>query len=423
MLKEKNHKYYIDDVSIEELADAYGTPLYVYDISQIKANIQELRDSFLNKYENTTVSYAGKAFLCQAMVELIEDEGLNLDLVSGGELYTALQSQFPPKRIELNGNNKLYEELELAIQHKVGKIIVDGFGEIEILRELTEKYQQDVELLFRVTPGVDAHTHEYISTAKVDSKFGFPPEEVLGVLQSINRDPHLTFRGFHFHIGSQLFDSKIYVKAFEALLPLFQETIHTIGPIKEINVGGGFGINYTDEKRQPYSYFLDPLMEKIEEFFHSLHLSRPNITIEPGRSIVGDGGYTLYRGGAIKNIKGVRKYVSIDGGMTDNIRPALYGAQYKAVVDGKSGEEEVVTLCGKCCESGDLIIEDISLPSIDRGDLIMVFSTGAYGYSMASNYNHLPRPAVVFVEKDRHQIVVQREKYEDLMSRDHSWRV
>lgn len=420
MLIQNKNNLFIDQVSVEDLARSYGTPLYVYDLSVIRNHFAELRSSFLERYENTTVSYAAKAFFCKGMAELVKEENCNLDVVSGGELFVALQSGFPAKRIEFNGNNKLYEELELAIQHKVGKIIVDGLDEFAMIEEIAQKYDQSVSVLLRITPGVDAHTHDYISTAKVDSKFGFPVDEVLPLVESLKNYPHIHFRGYHFHIGSQLFENDIYLKALDAIFPLIQKTIQTMGELEELNIGGGFGIQYTNEERPSYEFFLAPVMEKITDFFAPLQKNRPNITIEPGRSIVGDAGYTIYSAGSVKNIEGVRKYVSIDGGMTDNIRPALYGAKYLAFVEGKGTQqsEETVTICGKCCESGDIIIRDISLPPISRGDLLLIPSTGAYGYSMSSNYNNLLKPAVVFVEGSHHRLVVKRQSYEQLMEND-----
>lgn len=420
MLNQNKNYLFLDQVSIEQLAKDYGTPLYVYDVSTMRDHFAELRKSFLEKYDNTTVSYAAKAFFCKAMAELVQEEHCNLDVVSGGELFVALNSGFPPERIELNGNNKLYEELELAISHQVGKIIVDGFGELDMIEEIAAKYNHTVSVLFRITPGVDPHTHDYISTAQVDSKFGFPVDEVLDHVRSLSHYPHIHFRGYHFHIGSQLLENEIYLKALDAVFPLIKETVESVGELEELNIGGGFGIQYTDEIRPGYDFFLAPVMEKITNFFAPLQKTRPNITIEPGRSIVGDSGYTIYRAGSIKNIESVRKYVSIDGGMTDNIRPALYDAKYRAYVDGKYSHEnlETVTICGKCCESGDIIVKDIALPEISRGDLIVIPSTGAYGYAMASNYNNLRKPAVVFVEGDKHRLVVRRQSYEQLMEND-----
>ncbi|SHH48314.1 diaminopimelate decarboxylase [Anaerosphaera aminiphila DSM 21120] len=420
-MEEKNNTLYIDDASTTYLAEKYGTPLYVYSVSEIKDRIGELKKDFLNKYENTTVSYASKAFLTKAMAKLISDEGINLDVVSGGELYIALSAKFPPERIEFNGNNKLYDEIELAVKNNVGKIIIDGASELPMIEEAAKKYNKKVNVLYRVTPGIDAHTHEYISTGKLDSKFGFPIDEVIGEVKKANASEYVNFIGYHFHIGSQLFENDIYLKALDIVFKLIEDTISEIGEnIQELNIGGGFGITYTDEKRPPFSFFLEPIMNKINTYFNSKNLKRPIITIEPGRSVVGEAGYTLYTVGSIKNVEGIRKYVAIDGGMTDNIRPALYDAKYRAIVaNNVNGSNlETVTICGKCCESGDIIITDAEIPATNTGDLICIPSTGAYGYSMSSNYNSLLKPAIVFVEKGKDTLVLKRQTYKDLVRND-----
>ncbi len=416
MLSVKDNNILIDNVDLRELKEVYGTPLYIYSVSSIKDRIAELKRDFLDKYEKTTVSYAAKAFICKSLVHILSEEDLNLDVVSGGELYIALKSGFDPEKIEFNGNNKLPEEIDMAVENNVGKIIIDGSREISLISAAAEKYNKKVNVLFRITPGVDAHTHKYIQTAAVDSKFGFNVDEVLGKVKEVINNDNFNFLGYHYHLGSQLFDNDVYLKALGIAIDLIEKTRKLTGNyIEELNIGGGFGITYTDEERKPYSYFLDPVMEKINSHFKSKK-DRPRITIEPGRSIVGEAGYTLYTAGNIKDIENVRKYVSIDGGMTDNIRPALYGAKYDAVVVNKTEDkdEEVVTICGKCCESGDIIIRDISLPKIETGDLILIKSTGAYGFSMSSNYNSLLRPPVVFAESGQHFLAVKGQSFEDL---------
>ncbi|WP_138159997.1 diaminopimelate decarboxylase [Peptoniphilus catoniae] len=414
MFTKKDNILHIDGVSVTELKKEYGTPLYIYSVNDIKDRISELKKDFLNKYENTTVSYAAKAFICKSLLDIIAKEGLNLDVVSSGELYIALASGFDPKKIEFNGNNKLYEEIDMAVKNGVGKIIVDGSGEVEMIERACKKYSTKTNVLFRITPGVDTKTHKYIQTAMVDSKFGFNLIDVLEEVKKLKNDPFINFIGYHYHLGSQLFDNTVYLKATDIAIDLIEKTKDLTGSyIKELNIGGGFGINYTDEKRKPYSYFLDPVMEKLKGHFAD---NTPSVTIEPGRSIVGEAGSTLYTVGNIKDIKGIRKYVALDGGMTDNIRPALYGAKYTALVANKTDEDsiETVTLCGKCCESGDILIKDIKLPQIESEDLILIKSTGAYGFSMSSNYNSLRRPAVVFTENSNHYLAVKRQDYKDL---------
>lgn len=407
----------IDGVSIQTLKETYGTPLYIYSVNGMKEKISELKRDYLNKYENTTAAYAAKAFLCQAMAKFIDDEGLNLDVVSGGELAIALSAGFPAEKIEFNGNNKLESEIEFAVQNDVGKFIIDGSDELPIISHYANKYSKVVNVLFRITPGIDAHTHEYIQTANMDSKFGFNLTDVLKFVAIAHNDKNINFLGYHFHLGSQLFENEIYTMALDAVAKLIKQTEELIGgPLKELNIGGGFGITYTDEERKPYSFFLDPVMNKLDDMYKNS--TRPHISIEPGRSIVGDSGYTLYTVGNIKEIPNIRKYIAVDGGMTDNIRPALYDAKYTALTNSNSDEIEDVRIVGKCCESGDILIREIALNKLKRGDLLLVKSTGAYGYSMSSNYNSLPRPAVVFTENGTHRLVVRRETYEDLVLRD-----
>jgi diaminopimelate decarboxylase len=424
---------YFDDVNLPELAAEYGTPLYVLSRTQIRERIAELRFDFLDKYPNAQAAYASKAFLARAMCEIIDEEGLSLDVVSGGELYTAVQAEFPAGRIEFHGNNKLYDELDMAIDYGVGLIIIDAFGELEMIEELAQKYKKKVNILFRINPAVDTDTHEYISTGFKGSKFGFPAggEVTQGLLKRALDSPHVTLKGIHFHIGSQLFENKSHLDALSVALQMFKDVRDLYGyELPRINIGGGFGIRYTHEdERKPYRYFLSPVMDRVKEFCQVNSLTEPVIVVEPGRSIVGDAGLTLYTVGAIrgaydaegtKKADGTKKYVSIDGGMPDNIRPALYGARYEAVIAGKADtpKDDIVTIVGKCCETGDLIIDDAELQVAQRGDIIAVFSTGAYGYSMASNYNKLPVPAVVLVENGSARLIVRRQTYADMMSRD-----
>lgn len=343
-----------------------------------------------------------------------------VDVVSGGELYTALAAGFPPERIEFNGNNKLPGELELAVDRGVGRIIVDGAHELEAIEALCAARGKRMKVLYRVTPGVKADSHDYIVTGKKDSKFGFPLDEdvIYPAVERAVAAPHVDFLGFHFHIGSQLFDASPYLQAVEAVLELVRQVRDRFGVrVSELNLGGGFGITYTTEERRPYRYYLDPMLERIAACFDALELPRPAVVIEPGRSIVGDAALSLYTVGAIKEIAGVRKYVAVDGGMTDNIRPALYQAVYRGILANKAdaAPAETVTVCGKCCESGDILLRDAALPAAESGDILAVLSTGAYGYSMASNYNSNPIPAVVLVKDGRDELMVRRQSYEDLI--------
>jgi diaminopimelate decarboxylase len=358
------------------------------------------------------------------MCKIIEREGLCLDVVSGGELYTAIKADFPAERIEFNGNNKSLEELELAIDYNIGRIIVDGFDELDIIEDICRKKGKKTNILYRITPGVKSDSHDYIVTGKKDSKFGFPLDDdvIFPAIEKAINSPYVNFLGLHFHVGSQLHTNESHLKALNITLKLIKDLIERYDyVIKELNVGGGYGIRYTDaDDRKPYAYFLDPIMEQIEEFSKNMNITRPDVVVEPGRSIVGEAGITLYTIGTIKDIKGVRKYVSVDGGMTDNIRPALYQAKYEGLIANKAGEprNDLVTISGKCCESGDILIKDIYLPKAERGDILAVFSTGAYCYAMASNYNKNPMLATVLVKEGKSQVIVKRQTYEHMIANE-----
>lgn len=422
--EEKNGVLYFDGCNTVDLAKKYGTPLYVISETFISAKCAEIRDNFLTKYERTRAAYAGKAFLTLAMCKVIEKEGLCIDVVSGGELYTAVKADFPSEKIELNGNNKSVEEIEMAVDYNIGRIIIDGLDELSIIENVCRIKNKKINVLYRITPGVKSDSHDYIVTGKKDSKFGIPLDDeiIFPAVERAVKSEYVNFMGFQFHIGSQLNDNEPYLKALEVTLKIMKDVIDKYGcVIPEINVGGGFGISYADgDIRRPYSYFLDPIMERIERFAEALNIERPIVAIEPGRSIVGEGGITLYSVGAVKEIPGIRKYVSVDGGMTDNIRPALYQAKYEAVAANKANEEktDIVTICGKCCESGDVLIRDAHVASLERGDILAVFSTGAYGYSMASNYNKNTIPAVVMVKDGESRLIVRRQTYEDMIKNE-----
>jgi diaminopimelate decarboxylase len=406
------------------LAKKYGTPLYVMSETAIVDKCKEIRDTFLNKYERTRAAYASKAFLTISMCKIIEREGLCLDVVSGGELYTAIKADFPAEKIEFNGNNKSVEELELAIDYNIGRIIVDGFDELGIIEDICKKKVKKANILYRITPGVKSDSHDYIVTGKKDSKFGFPLDDdvIFPAIEKAINSPHISFLGFHFHVGSQLHNNESHLKALKIALKLIKDTIDKYNYVtQELNIGGGFGIKYTDaDDKKPYAYFLDPMMEEIEEFSKRMSIKRPEIVIEPGRSIVGEAGLTLYTIGTIKDIKGIRKYVSVDGGMTDNIRPALYQARYESVIANKAAQpsNDLVTISGKCCESGDILIRDAYMPLAERGDILAIFSTGAYGYAMASNYNKNPMPAIVLVKEGKSEVIVKRQTYEHMIENE-----
>ena len=416
----KDGTLYFDGCDTTELAKKYGTPLYVISAKMIKDKFAQLQEEFISKYPKARVAYACKAFCTKEMLRLCAQEGVSIDVVSGGELFTAMAVDFPPERIEFNGNNKLRSELEMAIDYGIGRIIVDGIGELELIEDICKEKNKNVNILYRITPGIKADSHDYIITGKKDSKFGMPQdeEELYKEIKKAIDSQYVNFLGLHFHIGSQLFDNDPYVQAVKVALGHVKNIKDRYGyAMQELNLGGGFGARYTDEQTRPYSYYLDPMVKEVRDFCEKENMELPSLVIEPGRSIVAEAGISLYTVGRIKDIPGVRKYVSVDGGMTDNIRPALYQAQYTGVLANRAGEEktETVTFCGKCCESGDILIKDIKTAAPKTGDILAIFTTGAYGYSMASNYNKNPKPAVVMTDQGKEKVIVKRQSYEEII--------
>ncbi|MFC6038477.1 diaminopimelate decarboxylase [Paenisporosarcina macmurdoensis] len=414
----------IGGTSAMTLANTYGTPLFVYDTALIKERARAFIQTFDRAGVQAQVAYASKAFSSIAMYQLAAKEGLSLDVVSGGELYTAIHAGFPVERIHFHGNNKSDEELNFALDSGIGCIVVDNFYEIDQLKRLTTYKKMNINILLRVTPGIEAHTHDYITTGQADSKFGFDLNngQADQAFQLVKDDIYIQLLGMHCHIGSQIFDSVAFSLAAKKLIAkmiAWRTQFDFVCPV--LNLGGGFGIRYTEEDKplQPEVYVED-MIKSIQSEIGLLEYPMPEIWIEPGRSLVGDAGTTLYTIGSQKEVPGVRNYLAVDGGMSDNIRPALYQAKYDAAVANKMTKESTTryTVAGKCCESGDKLIENITLPKVEAGDTLAVFCTGAYGYSMASNYNRLPRPAVVFVEQGQHRIVIKRESYEDLIRLD-----
>ena len=407
-----------------ELAKQFGTPLYIMDEAQVRNICRQYHSSFVEGLKNTEVIYASKAFSTLAMCRIIDEEGLGLDVVSGGELYTALQANFPATRIYFHGNNKSREELVMAIKAGVGRIVVDNFYEMNIINELAQEMNLQVEVLLRVTPGIEAHTHEYIQTGQIDSKFGFtlPDGTADQAIDLALSSSNLVVKGIHAHIGSQIFELDSFRHEVQIMIDYMADTLkRTAYHLEELNLGGGFGIYYVsgDEPAQIADY-AKAVQDALENACQKRNFPRPKIIIEPGRSIVGTAGTTLYTIGSIKEIPGIRKYVAVDGGMADNPRPALYQARYEAVLANRAKEEatETVSVTGKCCESGDMLIWDIDLPKAESGDLIAVSCTGAYNYSMSSNYNRLTRPGVVLVESGQADVIVKRETHEDLLRND-----
>lgn len=417
----------IGGVDTTYLAKKYETPLFVYDVEKIRENARAFVDTFARLGVNAQVAYASKAFSSIAMLQVAKQENLSLDVVSQGELYTALQADFPTEKIHMHGNNKNVAELEMAVKHNIGCIVIDNFYEIDLLKEILANYQSEMDVLIRVTPGIEAHTHDYILTGNEDSKFGFDlangqAEEAFRTLQEIDS---MHVKGLHCHIGSQIFETDGFVMAVRRLFESLAKWKESYGFNPEVlNLGGGFGIRYTDED-EPLKLdgYVNALVDEIKQQVVKHSMDFPEIWIEPGRAIVGNTAITLYTVGSKKQIPGVRDYIAVDGGMTDNIRPALYQAKYDAVLANKANVPASTTasVAGKCCESGDMLLWDVPLANTESGDILAVFSTGAYGYSMSSNYNRFPKAAVVFVENKQDKLVIQRETYQEVSKNDLSY--
>jgi len=414
----------IGGCDVTELAKQFGTPLYIVDEALVRQRAREYIEAFRATGLRFQVAYASKAFCVMAMCRLAEEEGMSLDVVSDGELYTALQAGFPAERIHFHGNNKTPQEIEMALDANIGCFVVDNFVEMHMLNALAAEKGKQVNVLLRVTPGVEAHTHDYISTGQQDSKFGFDVSNgtALRAVEETLKQPQLKLLGVHSHIGSQIFEVEGFRMAVEKVAAFSIEVRGKFGvTFPVINLGGGFGIRYVEEdKPLPVATYVKAITDAIVDNFKANDYPLPEIWIEPGRSIVGDAGTTLYTVGTSKDIPGVRKYIAVDGGMTDNPRPALYGSKYEAVLANRCNDpaEEVVSVAGKCCESGDMLIWDLKLPAVKQGDLLAVFCTGAYNYAMASNYNRIRRPAVVFVRDGQADLVVARESFEDIVGND-----
>lgn len=421
----KNHLE-IGGVDTVDLVQKYGTPIYVYDIARIKEQADKFKKTFKRKNVKAQVAYASKAFSSLALYQILAKEDVSLDVVSGGELYTAIQAGFPSQRIHFHGNNKSKSEIEAALDYRIGCFVVDNFYELEMLDRLSREREQSINVLIRVTPGVEAHTHEYISTGQVDSKFGFDLNsgQAQEALQSIASMPYIELLGLHSHIGSQIFETEGFTMAIETLLKQAKQWQEDFGfELKVLNLGGGFGIRYIPED-EPLAIeeHTTAIIESVEASTKELQLSMPEIWIEPGRSLVGDAGVTLYQIGSQKKIPDVRHYLAVDGGMADNIRPALYDAKYTGILANRANDatEETYSIAGKACESGDMLIWDLPLPKAESKDILAIFSTGAYGYAMASNYNRIPRPPVVFVENGEDFLAIKRETYADMLRLDQS---
>lgn len=419
-----NHEIYISNTSVRTLASECSTPLYIYDLPALKQRMAEFKDHFVSNTLKTHVIYASKAFSCLAMNQLVNQFGFSLDVVSGGELYTALQSNFDLSRIYFHGNNKSDDELNMAIELGVGTIVVDNLMEAKRLVQLCKCPKHKIHVLLRVNPGIEAHTHKYIQTAFIDSKFGISTlntEEIKAVIDTIQTNSNLQFDGFHAHIGSQIFELEAFKAEIEKICQFVQEFQNqTQIQVRTLDFGGGFGVRYTDED-QPVEIALvcKTIVSEAEKQIAAYELSVEEICIEPGRSIIAEAGYQLYTIGDLKQTPH-RNYIFVDGGMTDNIRPVLYQANYDFDIATNADAPKTKTVCiaGKCCESGDLLAENTLVQPYQTNDLLLVSSTGAYGYSMASNYNKLAIPSVVFVDHGKIIPIIKRQTYQDLIQRE-----
>jgi len=404
------------------LAAEFGTPLYVFDEATLRDKCAEFREEFARRYPDSLVVYACKAFINRALAQVFKEEGLGLDVASGGELSIARSVDFPMEKVHFNGNGKSQSELRLAIECGVGRVVVDNFHELSLLSAVAAEAGVRQGILLRLSPGVDPHTHAYIATGVVDSKFGFPMAQAEEAVAQAMSSSSLDLKGLHFHVGSQLLEFEPYRRAIAIVLRLAVEMRREHGfALTELSTGGGLGITYSEDSPAPaVAEFAQAIASSLREEAKAVGIEPPRLIVEPGRSIVGQAGVAVYTVGSTKDIPGVRRYVSVDGGMADNIRPALYQARYEAVVANRvRGEDaERVTIAGKFCESGDILIRDIELPRIEPGDIIAVPCCGAYCLAMASHYNAALSPAVVLVKDGKARLIRRRQSYDDLMSHD-----
>jgi len=412
----------IGGCDLVELAQAYETPLYVIDETTLRTICKEYKQAF-SGYEKVNMMYASKAFMTKALVKIINSEGFGFDAVSGGEIYTIYKAGIDMSKVLFNGNNKSYDELELAIKVGIGRFSVDNFFELSLLNEIAKSGDKEVDILLRVTPGIECHTHEYIQTGHLDSKFGFDLTQINEAVELIQEQyTNLNLRGFHAHIGSQIFETKIYEDEIDILTKEILQIKEKFGIIlDEINIGGGLGVKYNEEDLPPSVFEIgDLITNALKIAIEKYSIPAPTLYIEPGRSIISTAGITLYSVGSSKQVPNGNKYVAVDGGMADNPRPSMYQAKYTAQIANKpdSNCSQKVTIAGKFCESGDILINDINLPELEEGDILCVFNTGAYNYSMASNYNRFAKPAAVLVNNSQSDIIIRRETLDDLISHD-----
>ena len=420
----ENGNLEIGGVDTVSLVAEHSTPLYVMDQTLIEETIDSMKVAFKSERFETQIAYAGKAFLTMAMVKIVDEKGLDLDVVSEGELYTAYKAGFPMNRVHMHGNNKTTRELEMAIELGIKEIVIDNEDEIIKIENICRKKNKKQAVLLRIDPGIEAHTHQYIKSSRLTLKFGISlfQKNLFDIVKRINDSEFFEFKGFHTHIGSQIFQSAFFMFALDEIFKYLDKLKKELGIIVEtVNMGGGFGVYYTEEDDPaPIDEVLKEVITYTEAMEIKYRIGFKTLCIEPGRSIVGNAGTTIYSVGGIKETVGGKTYVFVDGGMADNIRPALYQAKYEAAILSKMNEEpdKEVTLAGKFCESGDVLIDKVKLSNPQVGDLVGITTTGAYCYSMSSNYNRFAKPAVVFVKDGKSKVIVKRETLEDLIRND-----
>ena len=415
---QENDNLTIGGCDLVDLAKKYGTPLYVIDEATLRGICKSYKQAFF-EYKNIKMMYACKALCTSAIVRILDEENFGFDVVSAGEIYTVYKAGIDMKNVLFNGNNKTLREIELALECNVGRFSVDNFHEAELLNRVASSKNLKVDILLRITPGIECHTHDYIKTGQTDSKFGFDLSQLDKIISLIKKEyKNLNLRGLHAHIGSQIFETQCYYDEVEILVKEIAriKDVHGI-LLDEMNIGGGLGVKYTDADNPPP---VSVLAEAVTNAMHKYAVDIPTIYIEPGRSIISTAGVTLYTVGSSKEVPGGKKYIAVDGGMADNPRPSMYQAKYIAQVVNKlnSSELEKVTIAGRFCESGDILIENIELPRVEAGDIICVYNTGAYNYSMASNYNRVEKPAMVLVNNSQSDIIVYRETLDNLIAND-----
>ena len=412
----------IGGCDLVELAEKHGTPLYVIDEVTLRTICKEYKKAF-KEYEKVKMMYASKAFMTKAVAKIINSEGFGFDAVSSGEIYTIYKTGIDMSNVLFNGSNKSYDEIALALKVGVGRISVDNFFELSLLNEIAKSQNKKVDILLRITPGIECHTHEYIQTGHLDSKFGFDLTQIPQAVELIQEEyTNLVPRGFHAHIGSQIFETKIYEDEVELLIKEMALIKEKFGIVfDEVNIGGGLGVKYTNEEHPPsVSEIAKLILKALNKSLKKYSIPAPTLYLEPGRSIISTAGFTLYTVGSSKQVPHGTKYWAVDGGMADNPRPSMYQAKYTAQIANKPLAEnsQKVTIAGRFCESGDILIKDINLPELEEGDILCVFNTGAYNYSMASNYNRVQKPAAALVNNSQSDIIINRESLDDLISHD-----